>query len=149
QATPDEHVDWAEVERIDGRDLDVGLHRHWVDPMLPFARVVAEPAHGIVVTSATMTDGGEPEADADAFWASAEARSGARHLSRPAIRARVPSPFDYAAQTGIYIVTDVRKDDLDQVAAAYRSLFQAAGGGGLGLFTAISRLRAVHRKIAP
>ncbi len=149
QATPDEHVDWAEVERIDGRDLDVGLHRHWVDPMLPFARVVAEPAHGIVVTSATMTDGGEPEADADAFWASAEARSGARHLAAPAIRARVPSPFDYAAQTRIYVVTDVRKDDLDQVASAYRALFQAAGGGGLGLFTAISRLRAVHRKIAP
>src|SRR5690606_26093104 len=65
------------------------------------------------------------------------------------IRARVPSPFDYAAQTRVYIVTDVRKDDLDQVASAYRALFTAAGGGGLGLFTAISRLRAVHRKIAP
>ena len=34
---------------------------------------------------------------------------------------------------------------MDQLAAAYRELFLAAGGGGLGLFTAISRLRAVHR----
>jgi ATP-dependent DNA helicase DinG len=34
------------------------------------------------------------------------------------------------------------------VAAAYRALFLAAGGGGLGLFTAISRLRAVHGRIA-
>jgi ATP-dependent DNA helicase DinG len=149
QTTPDEFVDWAEVERLDGRDLDVGLHRHWIDPMLPFARVVAEPAHGIVVTSATLTDGGEPDTDADRFWASAEARTGARHLHAPAIRARVLSPFDYPAQTRVWIVTDVRKDDLDQVAAAYRALFMAAGGGGLGLFTAISRLRAVHRKIAP
>ncbi len=39
--------------------------------------------------------------------------------------------------------------DLDQLAAAYRALFVAAGGGGLGLFTAISRLRAVHARIAP
>jgi ATP-dependent DNA helicase DinG len=149
QATPDDFVDWAEVERIDGRDLDVGLHRHWIDPMVPFAKVVAEPAHGIVVTSATLTDGGEPDSDADAFWASAEVRTGARHLAAPAIRARVLSPFDYPAQTRVWIVTDVRKDDLDQVASAYRALFMAAGGGGLGLFTAISRLRAVHRRIAP
>jgi ATP-dependent DNA helicase DinG len=34
------------------------------------------------------------------------------------------------------------------VAAAYRELFLAAGGGGLGLFTAIARLRAVHQRIA-
>ena len=33
--------------------------------------------------------------------------------------------------------------------SAYRALFLAAGGGGLGLFTAISRLRAVHARIAP
>jgi len=32
---------------------------------------------------------------------------------------------------------------------AYRALFVAAGGGGLGLFTAIRRLLAVHARIAP
>src|SRR5690606_424041 len=31
---------------------------------------------------------------------------------------------------------------------AYRALFEASGGGALGLFTAISRLRAVHEKIS-
>ncbi len=36
-----------------------------------------------------------------------------------------------------------------QVAAAYRELFLAAGGGALGLFTAIARLREVHQRIAP
>ena len=46
------------------------------------------------------------------------------------------------------IVGDLRKDDLDQVAAGYRELFLAARGGALGLFTAISRLRAVHGRIA-
>ena len=59
------------------------------------------------------------------------------------------SPFDYPASTRVLIVRDVRRDDAEQIAAAYRELFVAAGGGALGLFTAIGRLRAVHQRIAP
>jgi ATP-dependent DNA helicase DinG len=139
-------VDWLSVSRIDGRDIDVGMHRHWLDPTTPFARAVVEPAHGVVVTSATLRDGtGDVEAD----WRSAEARSGGVHLGHRPLRVLVPSPFDYAARTRVFVVGDVRKDDLGQVAAAYRELFLAAGGGALGLFTAIHRLRAVHARIAP
>jgi ATP-dependent DNA helicase DinG len=145
RATPEGMVDWFSISRSEGRDVDVGLHRHWVDPTIPFAHTVLVPAHGAVITSATLTDAGE---DAEAGWISAEARTGAAHLAQPALRARVPSPFDYAAQTLAFVVTDVRKDDLDQVAAAYRELFLAAGGGALGLFTAISRLKAVHERIS-
>ncbi len=138
-------VDWFGIERADGREVDVGFHRHYVDPMRPFARIVAAPAHGVVVTSATLTDGtGDTEHD----WRTAENRCGAVHLPTPAMRASVPSPFDYAAQTRIFVITDLRKDDADQVGAAYRELFRAAGGGGLGLFTNIGRLRAVHSRIA-
>ena len=46
------------------------------------------------------------------------------------------------------MVTDVGRDDPRQVAAAMRELFLAAGGGALGLFTAIRRLRAVYERIA-
>ncbi len=144
-AGPDRFVDWFAVERIDGRDMDVGLYRHWIDPTFPFAEHVALKAQGVVVTSATLRDGtGEEETD----WIAAEARTGAAHLMVPAIRAAVPSPFDYAGQTAIIVVTDVRKDSMDQVAAAYRELFLAAGGGALGLFTAIARLRAVYNRVA-
>lgn len=144
QDTPAAYVDWMAIERQEGRDVDVGLYRHWIDPTIPFAQTLAEQAHGLVLTSATLTDGsGDPVAD----WEAAEARTGALHLPRPALRASVPSPFDYPAHTRVMVVTDVRKDDLDQVAAAYRELFLAAGGGALGLFTAISRLRAVHERI--
>jgi ATP-dependent DNA helicase DinG len=146
EETPEAYVDWFTVERIDGRDLDVGMHRHWIDPTLPFAKAVAEPAHGVVITSATLRDGsGDEEKD----WAAAEQRCGGTHLAAPAHRSVVASPFGYSEQTRVMIVTDVRKDDLAQVATAYRELFLAAGGGGLGLFTAISRLRAVHNRIAP
>jgi len=146
EAPPAEFVDWLGVERNDGRDIDVGMYRHWVDPTLPFAATVASPAQGLLVTSATLTDG---SGDAEADWAASEARTGATHLPCPPIRARVLSPFDYPNQTRVFVVTDVRKDDLDQVAAAYRELIRAAGGGALGIFTAIQRLRHVHRRIAP
>jgi ATP-dependent DNA helicase DinG len=141
----EDFVDWFALDRSDGREMDVGHYRHWLDPTKPFAEVVAKPAHGMVVTSATLTDGsGTAEA-----WAAAEMRTGAVHLPLPAIRARVASPFNYADQTRVFIVTDIGRNDMDQIASAYRSLFLAAGGGGLGLFTAIARLREVHRRIAP
>ena len=142
--TPDAFVDWFSVTRIAGREADTGYHRHWIDPTLPFAETVLRPAHGALVTSATLLDQTVGE---ETDWASAEVRTGALHLVEPAARISLASPFDHAAQTRIYIVTDVRRDDPDQVAAAYRSLFIAAGGGALGLFTAIWRLRAVHKRI--
>jgi ATP-dependent DNA helicase DinG len=142
---PTEFVDWLGVERRDGYDLDVGLHRHWVDPSRPFAEVVAAPAQGLLVTSATLRD---TSGDGEADWAAAEAFSGAAHLASPVVRVAEPSPFDYAARTLVMVVTDVERNDPRQVAAACRELFLASGGGGLGLFTAIRRLRAVHQHIA-
>jgi ATP-dependent DNA helicase DinG len=133
--------------RASTRDVDTGLHRHWLDPTIPFATTLAAPAQGLLVTSATLRDCGDQ--DPEIAWAAAEARIGALHLPSPAIRAAVASPFDYAEQTRAFVVSDVAAGNLDQLAAAYRALFIAAGGGGLGLFTAISRLRAVHEKIAP
>lgn len=135
-----EFVDWLAVDRVEGREYDVGLHRRWLDPSRPFARTVLEPAHGVVVTSATLRAGGG--------WDVAEARSGAVHLPRAAARFESPSPFDYAGQAEVLIVTDVKRGDLPALANAYSRLIVAAQGGTLGLFTAIRRLRAVHARIA-
>ncbi len=143
--TPEQFVEWFGVDRIDGRDQDVGMRRHWVDPSFPFAETVLINSHGVLVTSATLTDG---SGDVEADWKSAERRVGTDFLPAAPIRARVPSPFDYPANTQVYIVTDVSRTDLAQVSAAYRALFRASGGGGLGLFTAIARLRAVYKRIA-
>ncbi|GBR07740.1 ATP-dependent DNA helicase [Acetobacter oeni] len=131
-------------------EQDVGLHQHWLDPTIPFAAVLAAPAHGLLITSATLRDetGSIQEGEAERVWEAAEARVGANHLPMPALRAALASPFDYAAQTRVFIVNDVAHDNLDALAAAFRTLFLASGGGGLGLFTAIERLRGVHRRIA-
>jgi ATP-dependent DNA helicase DinG len=173
-------VDWFAIERIQNRELDVGMFRHYLDPTEPFVNSVIKPSHGAVITSATLRDSlGVPNAANDdpepsslgarhssaassspeesslaslgtsASWFAAEARTGTRHLLAPAMRASMASPFDYANATRVLIVKDVPRDDTDQVAAAYRELFRASGGGALGLFTAIGRLRAVHQRIAP
>ncbi|MGZ6009465.1 MAG: ATP-dependent DNA helicase [Rhizomicrobium sp.] len=137
-------VDWFEIAREDGRDMDVGLERHWVDPTIPLARDVLAPAHGALITSATLRDISEGVDD----WASAEVRTGAGHLPQPPRRASFGSPFHYAEQARIFVVKDVNRRDIDQVAAAYRELFLASGGGALGLFTAVRTLRAVEQRIA-
>ncbi len=145
-----QYVHTLRLERRGGADRDAGLHRHWLDPTIPFATVLAAPAHGLLITSATLRDTGigTGAGEAELSWAAAEARVGAVHLPSPAQRVSVASPFDYAAQTKAFVVTDVGLE-LDAVAGAYRALFLAAGGGGLGLFTAIRRLQAVHARIAP
>ena len=142
------YVPFFRLDRRDGnRDFDVGLHRHWLDPTIPFAATLAAPAQGLLVTSATLRDAGI--GDPELAWTAAEARVGAPHLPSPAIRAAVASPFDYAAQTRALVVTDVGGGDIGQLSAAFRALFLASGGGALGLFTAINRLKAVPQRIAP
>jgi ATP-dependent DNA helicase DinG len=145
--TRPDHVLFLRLDRREAGDRDVGLHRHWLDPTVPFAVTLASPAQGLLVTSATLRDSGD--ADPESAWRSAESRVGAPHLPSPPVRAAVASPFDYAAQTRAFVVTDVAGGDLGALAAAYRALFLASGGGGLGLFTAIRRLQLVHAKIAP
>ncbi|KQN81278.1 ATP-dependent DNA helicase [Sphingomonas sp. Leaf62] len=133
-------VDWLAVERVEGREYDMGLHRHWLDPGRPFAETVLKPAHGVLVTSATLRAGGD--------WTQADARVGAPHLMRPPTHFAATSPFAYAEQAEVLIVTDVKRGDLPALANAYGRLIVAAGGGTLGLFTAIRRLRGVHARIA-
>ena len=140
----DRFVDWFEIEREDGRDSDVGLRRHWIDPTIPFAAEVLIPSHGALITSATLRDSGPGIDD----WQSAEIRTAAAHLPGPPKRASFGSPFRYAEQARVFIVKDVNRRDSDQLAAAYRELFLASGGGALGLFTAVRTLRTVESKIA-
>jgi ATP-dependent DNA helicase DinG len=138
-ADPD-FVDWLGVDRVDGREFDIGVHRRWLDPTRPLAETVLKPAHGVIVTSATLR-GAED-------WDAADARTGACHLDTAPQRFAAESPFDYAAQSEVLIVTDLKRGDLAALAGAYARLVEAAEGGTLGLFTAIQRLKAVHARIA-
>ncbi|MBV9549804.1 MAG: ATP-dependent DNA helicase [Alphaproteobacteria bacterium] len=131
----DAFIDWFELKREDGRDSDIGLERHWIDPTIPLAAEVLAPAHGALVTSATLRDTSADD------WRAAEIRTGAGHLPEPPRRALFGSPFDYAKQARIFIVGDVLRRDSASLAAAMGELFLASGGGALGLFTAVRALK--------
>ena len=64
------------------------------------------------------------------------------------MRVSFSSPFDYANQTRILVVNDLDRERPEATASAMAALMIAAGGGGLGLFTAIRRLRAVYPALA-
>ena len=63
------------------------------------------------------------------------------HLPGPTGHFEAESPFDYAAQAEVLIVTDIGRNDIAALAGAYARLIEAAEGGTLGLFTAIQRLQ--------
>ena len=139
-----EFVDWLAVDRNDAREFDVGIYRHWLDPMKPFAKVVLEPAHGVMLTSATLTDRDESGPD----WPHAIAKSGTPHIDLLPKTQQADSPFDYAGRAEVLVVTDIRKGDIPALAGAYARIIEASDGGVLGLFTAIRRMRAVYGRIA-
>jgi ATP-dependent DNA helicase DinG len=136
-------VDWLEAVFVQRRVADAAFRRHWIDPTEPLEAAVLRPAHGVLVTSATLADPAH-----EAPFSLAEMRTGAARMDEAPKLLRLASPFDYAANSRAFVVTDVGRDDPRQVAAAMRELFLAGGGGGLGLFTAIRRLKAVHERIA-
>ncbi len=144
--TPKEAVDWFEVTRQDGKDLDVAYYRKFIDPTQPFMDLLAAQAQGALITSATLADQtGVAEVD----WDAAETATGTRHAAVPPVRLSLASPYDYGRQARVFVVNDLERDKPGQSAAAMARLFLAAGGGSLGLFTSINRLKAAYAAMAP
>jgi ATP-dependent DNA helicase DinG len=137
-----DNVSWMEITRNDNRIFDVGIFRHWRNPMQPFAAVMKDRIKGAVMTSATLRDRRDDEG-----WAHARLSTGVDLLTPVPVLCSFPSPFDYADKTRVIVINDVNKSRMEEVAGAYRALFAASQGGALGLFTAIQRLRAVQQRI--
>ena len=138
-------IDWFEITRIDGRNFDCGMYRRYKNPMEPFGNSIRHTTHGLIMTSATIrTQKGDDERN----WIEAEQSLGTQHLTNMApTKIDLPSPFQYADQSKILIVTDIDKNNPMAVANAYKSIFETSNGGGLGLFTSIQRLRQVYNSI--
>jgi ATP-dependent DNA helicase DinG len=137
-------VDWFEISRLEGKDYDVGFYRHWLDPMRPFAALMKPSTFGMALTSASLRD---QQASASDDWQTAFYKAGKAHLISDAQNIKTfsePSPFDYQAQSEIYVISDVPKDDPKRIAAAMRDLTLVTGGGALMLFTSIQRLKSVY-----
>jgi ATP-dependent DNA helicase DinG len=148
-------ADWFEITRSEGRMIDVGFYRHHIDPMKPFADTLAPHIHGLGVTSATLRADNQDDAPAapvageDQSWGFADLRMGTNYLVGENLpqRLSLPSPYDYAQATRVFVINDINKNDGDAVSTAFRELFLASGGGALGIFTSIQRLKYVQNKI--
>ena len=150
----DEFVDWMQIDRFDGQDKDVGIYRHWLDPTIPFSKIVLQRAHGVAITSATLRDI-KPSKNDNNFkqkspisWQSAIETTGAIHFPHSTIFSVHESPFDYKNQTIILVINDVTRKNPAATGKAMCSLIKEAGGGALGLFTAIQRLKTVYPYLA-
>lgn len=146
---PHDAVMWLSLSRIDGRMYNTGAHAHALDPTQPLAALWQHQTHSVTFTSATL----KPRSgDAEKDWQRTNLQFGLHHLAQQTQddvwRLDVPSPFNYATQTRIFVVQDMPKNDPALLGAAYGALFQAANGGALGLLTAIQRLKQIYPTIA-
>ncbi len=145
EGTPEGYVDFFEISKIENIDFDIALNRHFIDPTIPFALSMKNIAKGIMITSATLNDSKNSD-----NWEFANKRLGVSHFETNPQYFQATSPFDYQSQSQVIIVNDVNRNDIKQLSSAYRELLIAANGGGLGIFTAISRLKAVYKNcLAP
>jgi ATP-dependent DNA helicase DinG len=149
QDPPDErYVDWFGVTRTNGKDHDIGIWRHAIDPMHIFVEQVKEKAQTVIITSATLKPA---QGDNEKNWLQAEQRLGGTSIradQNHPLRIQITSPFNYAEQTKVILITDNDNTNINDVANSYATLFKASGGGALGLFTAINRLRTAYPIIA-
>ncbi len=143
--TPEGLIDWLGIERTENGTVDAGFYRHWIDPGRPFGAALKPFARGIAFTSATLCDS---SGDVESDWRTARIRTASAGLNDSPLSFSLPSPFDYPNLTRVFAVTGLNRDSPEEIAAAFRTLFEASGGGGLGLFTAVARLRAVQARIA-
>jgi ATP-dependent DNA helicase DinG len=142
----DDFTDWFEIAREEGRDFDVGFERHWVDPTVPLAREILEPAHGALITSATLRDTGDT--NLESHWQSAEVRTG-RCICRCRPGAPVSvRPSAMRSSRAFSSSPMCRGATPTRWRRAMRELFLASGGGALGLFTAVRALRDTESRIA-
>lgn len=143
--TPDDNfIDWAQIEKADGKAIDVGFYRHHLDPTLPFAHSLKPALHGIAISSATLTDGKQDELS----WKMALDRSGTNKLSCATNTLSITSPFNYRDNTKVIVIQDVNRNNSAQTTRAIHKLFCASKGGALGLFTAVQRLKNTHENLS-
>jgi ATP-dependent DNA helicase DinG len=147
--TSDDFIDWFEIDKIEGRDFDIGMHRHYKDPAQAFGTSFRPLAKSLVITSATLKGKtGDDEKD----WELAKRNCGINSLiagdNNSPDYISVNSPFNYAKSSEIIIVNDLDKNNIAQISNAYKDLFIASDGSALGIFTAISRLKSVKENIS-
>lgn len=137
----EQFVDW--VEMVPGQHglFDVGMKRHWVNPMVPFSGGIMARMSGVAMTSASLR-----ASDDENGWEMAKKLCGIDADMHSEI-ASFPQVLDYGKQAVAFVVTDVDWRNAHALSTAMGRLFKASHGGALGLFTSIKRLKDSYQPI--
>ncbi|MCL2566621.1 MAG: ATP-dependent DNA helicase [Alphaproteobacteria bacterium] len=131
------------IEKEEGNAANIGLFKNYVDPAQPFATSILAPMRGVSFTSATLSDSySEMEDFTDIN------RFGLNYLDDNfnINTVNIKSPFNYQENSKI-IILNASTGNLTNLSNYILEIFKASNGGGLALFTAITRLRGVYKNI--
>lgn len=163
----DDLIDRFFIDRVHGKEKDIGMARHVKKPIEFLNEKMTQRVSGYVITSATLLDGwGDDniekikEEDTKNNKKITEKKDNDKEKKNNWINYKFGiekfkysginqynSDFDYENNALVIIVDDVDKSSVDAVSHAYLSLFNASGGGGLGIFTSILRCKQVFETI--
>jgi ATP-dependent DNA helicase DinG len=140
---PDPLVQWAEQ-----RTGHLFLHASPIDVAALFQDHVYDRVGPVVFTSATLAVGGSLD-----YFARRVGLKDSRGPLFPLDEAVLASPFDYEANTAIYLPRSMPdpQDEryADAVADELRRLLPITGGRAFALFTSLRNMRRVYELLAP
>ena len=138
-------VTWVEVTQ---RNVSVGASPIGLGDTL--RAHLFERAHAVVLTSATLTTAHRSTAS-DTFTFVRSRLGLGEELTVPVEESCVPSPFDYAGSSLLYLPDDLpepaEEGFLDAAAERAADLVQITGGGAFILCTSVRAMRALSRRI--
>ena len=131
------------IEKEDGRIVNIGFFRNFLDPSLPLATSCLQSAKGIFLTSATLFMGDKNQESLKHLF-----KYGIKYLEGVNLvsNANFISPFDYKNNSKVIILNkDFKNTSLK--ANSILQFFLASNGSAIAIFTAISRLKESFKTI--
>lgn len=136
------------VTWLDGSGRSPSLSSSPVDVSPIFRSHVFEAIPAVVLTSATLASGPHGDTGPGAF-SFVRSRLGLTRDSVLAHELVVPSPFDYAARSVLYLPRDLPSPSdpafIDRAAERIGELLEITAGGAFVLTTSLRSTRAIHR----
>lgn len=129
------------IEKEGGEITNIAYYKNYLNPSKPLAHATLANLNAFTLTSATLLDTLQTKEAGATFIK----RYGLNFLPDFKIaKVQIKSSFNYKENSKIFIINNVNQGNL---AISIESLFKASGGGGLALFTALTRLRQVYKGI--
>jgi ATP-dependent DNA helicase DinG len=126
------------IEKEERQINNIGYYKNYIDPTQPMAQQVLSSLHGVTFTSATISSSfAKKQTEVDTL--------GIKYLEDARVYKKTfASPFNYKENAQVILINANAKGNASILSNAIYELFKASGGGGLGIFTAVSRLKDVY-----